>query len=256
MRNWFIDQTWSDVFEAETAHEKAEKFQQILLKALDDFFPEKTRKISNDDQPWVSHKIKTLDRQRKRIYHKERRSEKWKQLNKLFKKEVKNAKSHFYKKFISELKTKKPGQWYSCLKRLTSFDRKGEQTNISDISHLPDQEQPEIIADKFSSIPNLYDPLNTEEISIPVFTQDDIPQFLPHQVWLFLAKIKTNKATVPGDFPPNLIKMFAAYLAEPLTDIINTSVRRGEFPRIYKYEISTPVPKKYPPKNTSELRNI
>ena len=65
-----------------------------------------------------------------------------------------------------------------------------------------------------------------------------------------------NKATVPGDFPPKLIKMFAAYLAEPLTDIINTSVRRGEFPRIYKYEVSTPVPKKYPPKNTSELRNI
>ena len=46
------------------------------------------------------------------------------------------------------------------------------------------------------------------------------------------------------------------YLAEPLTDIINASVRRGEYPRIYKYEISTPVPKKFPPKNTSEIRNI
>ena len=256
MKNWFIGQSWKDIFEAETAHEKAEKFQHLLLEALDDIFPEKIMKISNDDQPWVSHKIKMLDRQRKRIYHKERRSEKWKNLNKIFKKEVKNAKSHFYKQFIADLKTKKPSQWYSCLKRLTSFERKGEQTNVSDISHLPDQEQAEIIADKFSSIPNMYDALKTEEISIPAYTEDDIPQFLPHQVWLILAKIKTNKATVPGDFPPKLIKMFAAYLAEPLTDIINTSVRRGEFPRIYKYEISTPVPKKYPPKNTSELRNI
>ena len=110
MRNWFIGQSWEDIFEAETAHEKAEKFQYILLKALDDIFPEKIMKISNDDQPWVSHKIKKLDRQRKRIYHKERRSEKWKQLNKLFKREVKHAKSYFYQKFIAELKTKKPGQ--------------------------------------------------------------------------------------------------------------------------------------------------
>ena len=71
-----------------------------------------------------------------------------------------------------------------------------------------------------------------------------------------MARVKTNKATVLGDFPPKLIKMFAAYLAEPLTDIINASVRRGEYPRLYKYEISTPVPKKFPPKNTSEIRNI
>ena len=61
---------------------------------------------------------------------------------------------------------------------------------------------------------------------------------------------------MPGDFPPKLIKMFAAYLAEPLTDIINTSIRRGEYPKIFKYEVSTPVPKQYPPQKISEMRNI
>ena len=33
-------------------------------------------------------------------------------------------------------------------------------------------------------------------------------------------------------------------------------MRRGEYPQIYKFEISTPVPKVYPPQNTSQLRNI
>ena len=75
-------------------------------------------------------------------------------------------------------------------------------------------------------------------------------------MWLILTQLKTNKATVPGDFPAKLIKLFAAYLAEPFAVIVNTSVRRGEYPKIYKFEISTPVPKKYPPKNTSEIRNI
>ena len=80
--------------------------------------------------------------------------------------------------------------------------------------------------------------------------------FHPAQVWFHLARIKTNKGTVPGDFPARLIKQFAAYLADPLTDVINTSVTRGEYPQIYKYEISTPVPKVHPPKTTSEIRNI
>ena len=81
-------------------------------------------------------------------------------------------------------------------------------------------------------------------------------QFEAARVWLLLSKIRTNKATVQGDFPPKLIKMFAAYLAEPLTDVINTSIRRGEYPDIYKFEISTPVPKNHPPRTTSDMRNI
>ena len=71
-----------------------------------------------------------------------------------------------------------------------------------------------------------------------------------------MVKLKANKATVPGDFPPKLTKIFAAYIAEPLTDVINTSIRRGEYPQIYKYEVSTPIPKNYPPKDLTEIRNI
>ena len=61
---------------------------------------------------------------------------------------------------------------------------------------------------------------------------------------------------MPGDFPAKLIKHFAAYLAEPYTDILNTSVKRGEYPEIYKFEISTPVPESYPTQDVSQLRNI
>ena len=78
--------------EVESAHEKAKIFQDMLLRALDDYLPEKSRTISSDDQPWMTSKLKKMDRQRKRTYHSERRSKKWKHLNKLFKQEVKIAK--------------------------------------------------------------------------------------------------------------------------------------------------------------------
>ena len=133
------------------------------------------------------------------------------------------------------------------MKRITSSDQQSEQITIEEINHLSDQEQAEKIADKFSSIPNEYDSLKTEDIIIPPLSEKEVPQFHPSQVWLHLTQLKTNKATVPGDFPAKLTKEFAAYIAEPLTDIINSGVRRGEYPKLYKFENCTPVPKSYPP---------
>ena len=70
----------------------------MLLQKFKEWFPEKTRKISVDDQPWISHKLKIMDRIRKREYHKHRKSDKWQRLNRDFKQNVKCAKQDFYKK--------------------------------------------------------------------------------------------------------------------------------------------------------------
>ena len=256
MRNWLIDESWADVFKAESAHQKAEIFQKILIQKFEEIFPEKNRKISSVDEPWMTHKLKKLDRKRKRIYHKERRSQKWKTMNTQFKKQVKCAKETFYRNMIADLRQKNPSQWYSSLKRITGNDQKSEKVIISEIFHKSDQEQAEVIADYFSSIPNEYDAIKEDDIISPPFSEKQVLQFHPSQVWLHLTKMKTNKATVRGDLPARLIKEFAAYLAEPFTDIVNTSLRRGEYPQIYKYEVSTPVPKVFPPTRVDQMRNI
>ena len=150
---------------------------------------------------------------------------KWKKLDKHFKKEAKLAKSNFYKKKVADLKLSKPGQWYSCLKKITSQDKqKNEQPNVEEIRHLPDLDQAEQIADQFARIQNEYEPLLKDDISVPKFEESDIPVFSPAQVWFALTKLNANKSTVTGDFQAKLSKHFAAYLA----DILNTSVRRGE----------------------------
>ena len=165
IKEWFVNETWEEVSAEVSSHKKAEIFQSILLEKLDEIFPTKTRKINSDDQPWVTHKLKNLDRKRKRTYHKERRSENWIKLNNLFKKEVKSAKSDFYQKMIADLKKKKPAQWYSSLKRITSYDvHKKESVIVDEISHLQDKEQAEKIADIFEKVYQEYDPLKKEDI--------------------------------------------------------------------------------------------
>ena len=78
MTEWFIDQTWEGVYNATSAHDKAQLFQSILVTKLDETFPVKIRNINSDDQPWVTLKLKKLDRRRKRSYGRERHSENWK----------------------------------------------------------------------------------------------------------------------------------------------------------------------------------
>ena len=220
------------------------------------FSKKKTLKVSNDDQPWITQKLKKLDRHRKREYHKHRRSSKWKDLDKQFKKDIKAAKSGFYSKMVADLKEKDPSKWYKAVKRMTSYENKDEELKVDSISHLSDQEQCELIADEFAKIPNEYSPLHKEDINIPMFTQNEIPQFRPSQVWKKLSTMKTNKSNIAGDVPAKLFKHFAAYLAEPLTNIINCSIATGEYPNAWKEEIATPIPKTNPVIEIGDLRNI
>ena len=74
MRNWLNIQDWSEVFEADSESDKAKVLQTMLFQKFRESFPEKTHRISSDDQPWINHKLKTLDRKRKREYNKHRKS--------------------------------------------------------------------------------------------------------------------------------------------------------------------------------------
>ena len=62
------------------------------------------RKISSDDQPFCTENLKRLKRLKSGEYHKNRRSVKWRDINKKYKHEVAKAKKNYYKKIIKSLK--------------------------------------------------------------------------------------------------------------------------------------------------------
>ena len=140
---------------------------------------------------------------------------------------------------------------------MTAHDQqKKDKLIIQDINHLSDEEQANLLADHFSKVPNEYNQLNTEDIQIPPFCDSDIPQLKQVQVWDILTRLKTNKSTIEGDIPAKIYKVMAAHIVEPLTHVFNACLTQGEYPAIYKYEICTSVPKKYPVQNMDQIRNI
>ena len=58
------------------------------------------------------------------------------------------------------------------------------------------------------------------------------------------------------DIPAKIIKEFACELARPVTDLINSMVRLGQYPNIWKIECVSPVPKVYPTLLMNDLRKI
>ena len=130
---------------------------------------------------------------------------------------------------------------------MTAHDQhKNQDVIIPDITHLSNKDQAEKIAEYIAKIPNEYDQLRTEDIVVSAIDVKDIPQFTEVQVWEKLTQLKTNKSTIKGDISVRIYKEFAAHIVEPLTHVFNSSLLKGEYPTIYKFEISTPVPKKFP----------
>ena len=254
---WIKQQNWSQVLNDKNVDTKAEILHNLVLDKLDEFCPEKVRKIASDDQPFFTDHLKRLDRKRRREFRKNRRSAKYKRLHKIFKKKVKEAKKKFKENMIDDVLTARSAQWYSKLKRISNFEQnKFEQLQVDEISHLSDKEQAEAIADSFSAISNEYEEVKKENINIPSFSTSDIPQYTPRQVRKYLQSLKTNKSTAPGDIPARVIKEFSEYLCTPLSDIINSGLIAGHWPKCYKRETITPTPKQFPPENREMLRPI
>ena len=71
------------------------------------------------------------------------------------------------------------------MKKITSYDQLKNEVPIV-------EEQAEIIADKFAKIQNEYEPLQTEDISVPSFDKSEIPVFNVAKVWLLQKLIQIN----------------------------------------------------------------
>ena len=95
-----------------------------------------------------------------------------------------------------------------------------------------------------------------DKILFPKFPASSRPKISIRSVRHHLSKIKVNKSNSPGDIPAKVIKEFASFLCVPPSDIINCSLKSGIWPRIYKREYITPIPRQYPTETKKMLRPI
>ena len=94
---WIKDQEWTQINETHDVDHKVELLTSSVMEKVRQFFPEKLTKVTSDDAPWCSPKVKKLKRLKGREFNKHRSSIKWANLDKLYKSSLQEAKQKYYK---------------------------------------------------------------------------------------------------------------------------------------------------------------
>ena len=245
-----------EVFNAGDVHTKVFIFHRIILLLCDKYFPEKTIQISNLDKKWMTPELKTLSRQIKREFFRNRKSPKWSRLKKEFKTKKKKAIRTFHSNFVNELKFSDPRKFYQLCKKIGAVDQMNDgDLKIKSLQGLSDQQCAEKVGQHFASISNEYEPVNLEELPSYLPAQPP-PQVEEHEVYAKLKKIKNTKGTLPIDIPNKLRNEVMVELCTPLTHIINACLVSAVYPALWKREWVSPVPKIKEPEVIKDVRKI
>ena len=75
----------------------------------------------------------------------------------------------------------------------------------------------------------------------------------PLKVAKIIKGMNKKAAAVPGDLPMRVISEFSEEFSKPLSHLINNCLSQGIYPKIWKIEYVTPVPKVFPPEQLKDL---
>ena len=105
-------------------------------------------------------------------------SKKYFELEERYQKLLHQCKKTYFKSKMNRLKSSGGKQWWKEINNI--IDNKNEDIEVEEIMNYSPQQQVEMIATKFASISQEYEPLNRDELSFPPFNTDDIPRISEH----------------------------------------------------------------------------
>ena len=122
---------------------------------------------------------------------------------------------------------------------------------------LPGKSDPQVaeeLADYFNAVSLKFDPLSPDQI--PRTRDRALPVLEVFEVAGRIKRFRKPHSMVPGDIYPALVTQMADFFAVPLTDIYNEISSTYVWPRCWKKEFVTIIPKKSSPQELGDLRNI
>ena len=172
-----------------------------------------------------THGIRKKIRLRKKVFRKEGRSKRWKELKRKTDQAIRTKQEEYYRKFKDKAVTNgDPGLYYKADQGLKDKD-KPEEFNIMRLANGKSREK-----------------LSEDLRKVEPVTESDTPPTCsePHQ-WLTasdiawrLRKCKKPASIVSGDIFPDMIVPLASVLPMPLENIFNHALKEGQWPTAWK----------------------
>ena len=251
---WITQKDWNPVLNTSSCEDKFQQFITELKQGVDRYIPQRTIKVHQTDRPWMTNKLKIWIRKRQIAFQRHgKNSAIYKHLRNKIQREIKAAKSHYYKHKVAELGQTNPRKWWKQIKSLMGQDIQQEWH----YQFLDDNGNVKILADRvldfFLSITEKFSPLS------PLYPTQFLPnEFLVSEaeVYRSLSSLQVAKSVGPDELPNKVLKEFATELSPGIQDIYSQSIKEAYISDLLKSIIS-PIPKVIPPQSfESDLRPI
>ena len=254
-----------------TSSEMATAFEVQAGKIVNEQFPLKKVTVTQGELPYFNEELRTLRRQRNRVYIKEGKSAKYHELQTKFQAKLKCEAIKYKDKIIQEVADGKRGSSYSAIRKLgdnsCGVDKRKEFTIPSYVEKgLSPEQAANKLADHFSAISQTVPPLDIEKFHPALrleirrgIAQNDKPRLNQHDTYRKLLRIRKPNSSVPGDVPRRLISEYPFQWAEPATRIFNEIIKSSEWPIHWKQEHMITIHKTDDPrlvKDEDDVRSI
>ena len=215
---------------SEDCNEMCNKLHEYILTAISNI-PCKTYYFTINDAPWMTVVIKELIHKRSEAFQSKNFAQ-YHHYKEKVKKAILQAKQNWSEKICSSAK----GVW-----NLVNWHRqKSNKCNIWDSFDECTESLLNKITDHFCNS------FNTTENNFYNFDEnhknlDVIVE--PYIVYSYLCKLKNGKAPGHDGFLNRIVKLFAPFICEPVSAIVNCCLRNCTYPDLWKTAIFSPVPK-------------
>ena len=263
---WLVTEQWLILAEEdESPDAKLCKFNSLIQNKIEEHFPQKEVKISNEDLPFIDWKLKKMKRKLMRIYCQEGKSSTYVTMLNSYDQQFEKASKEYIRKNVSDLKSVNPARAASILKRLGGAPGdcadKGDFTVLShQTQNLSAEECTARILKYFTDISKEYEPLDICRLPVRVKVKllekgQQIPTIEDYQVYETIQKAKKTSG-VPGDLPAKLVREFSAELATPLGLIFRSIMKTNQWPLDWAIEHGIALKKVKVPETEADLRIV
>ena len=264
---WIHAEQWGELAIHSSPSEQVDVFQNIVNAKVEELFPERKVKLSQQDKQFITSEIKSLDRQKKKEWKQHGKSAKYKHLKQQFDEKYKKAASNYLSKAVSNLKIENPGKAAKTLKKMGASPGDCDDSSSFTLqNHIEEglsvKEQLARFSDYFIAVSQEFPPLQLDQLSaearrkLSEIRQEEIPQIHDYEIFHILDKSNKKKSMVPGDMPPRLFYASSAGLAAPAASIMNRIAQTGEWPKQYQTEWGVPLEKIKGAQEESQTRLI
>ena len=240
---------WGDLEALEDVDEMVRKFEETTARLTDKHFPLKTVRMRDNEHPWITDGIRAKWKKKMRIFKKYGRGAAWKRFDARLTQHIMDKKREFVEKVVSDGNNGK--SFHAAIKKLT---RPGKAPwNVTDLFPGKDEAQAsEEILRYFSEVGGKEEPTPAAEPDAVPF---DIEPLSHSDITDIIRKAKIGDSRVYGDPLPHTIRQGPHVYAPPVAIIFNRILSTGTWPKGWKQEHLTILPKVSNPGNLGECRN-